>query len=100
MHVVVATQGGFGEYIRRHPPGHVLDLLANAGRLLRLPAPVEDVRADVQGAGEVDVEGFRVAVCQLSPDLGGFLDRCQRLGPVAGRRQVGGEVMQELGQIR
>ena len=63
--------------------GDGVELLANAGRLLRLPAPVEDGRADVQGTGEVDGEGAQVAVCQL-------------LGPVAGRRQVGGEVMQGL----
>lgn len=100
MRLVVANQGGFGEDIRRLPPGHVLDLLANAGRLLWLPAPVEDVPAGVQGTGEVEVEGFLVTVCQLSSDLGGILDCCQRLGLVAGRRQVRGEVMQELGPIR
>ena len=61
---------------------------------------MEDVRADVQGTGEVEAEASRVTVCQLSPYLGGILDRFQRLGLVAGRRQVGGEVLQELGQIR
>jgi len=61
---------------------------------------VEDVPPGVQGAGEVEVEGFLVMVCQLSSDFGGILDRCQRLGLVAGRRQVRGEVMQEFDPIR
>ena len=57
--------------------GDGVEFPASAGRLLRLPAPVKDGRADVQRMGEVGegAEGIRAGTCRLGSFAPAALDR-------------------------